>query len=159
MCTLPLSLRFCWLLHDLPQCRRKVGEDWGIAARATNFCELRVPLPGMCACSAHPKYNKSCCAAQHASCNAHRSAHRNISRTLVHTLGASGDRVLLVLLLPEKRADGLAISAEELKSMRARCLRHKTRGRTPAESVQSAPPRLLLPRRGKDAARARHRFL
>ena len=72
--------------------------------------------------------------------------------------GASGDRVLLVLLLPEKRADGLAISAEELKSMRARCLRHKTRGRTPAESVQSAPPRLLLPRRGKDAARARHRL-
>ena len=42
--------------------------------------------------------------------------------------------------------------------MRARCLRHKTRGRTPAESVQSAPPRLLLPRRGKDAARARHRL-
>ena len=42
--------------------------------------------------------------------------------------------------------------------MRAHCLRHKTRGRTPAESVQSAPPRLLLPRRGKDAARARHRL-
>ena len=42
--------------------------------------------------------------------------------------------------------------------MRARCLRHKTRGRTPAESVQSAPPRLRLPRRGKDAARARHRL-